>query len=530
MMSPTIVFWALLAIAIFGVLARVARTPYPIVMVLGGALVAVVPGLPRVQLPPDFVFLVMLPPLLFAGGWTTDVRNFKRFLEPILLLAFGLVIFTTITVAYFAHAFIGLPLAAAFVLGAILSPPDAIATEAIGESVPFPLAIATILSGESLVNDATALVIYRFAVAAVVTGTFSLATAAWQLVYVSIVGIAIGLAIAEVAGRIQIALRRRGLVDDVTATIVSLATPFLAYLPAEAAHVSGVLAAVAAGMSLSRRSADLFDGEMRVTAGGAWGVAVFALNGVAFLAIGLQLPSLVAGLSAYRPATLATYGAITSGIVIASRFVWIFGSVFIRRTLGRLRGFREARLTWRGMVVMSWAGMRGIVTLAAALALPAATRDGTPFPGRDLILFLAFVTIVVTLVGQGLTLPFIMRKLDVVEDQDDGTDIARGRVGAAVAARERLRELEADFESVEEWTIAGRLIAELDQRIDHFGRDAGAGLDGVAAHERDLALRRELYGVERAALSKMRHSGEITDRAYRDLTYEIDLAEARLGV
>jgi len=311
---------------------------------------------------------------------------------------------------------------------------------------------------------------------------------------------------------------------------VSLATPFLAYLPAEAAHVSGVLAAVAAGMSLSRRSADLFDGEMRVTAGGAWGVAVFALNGVAFLAIGLQLPSLVAGLSAYRPATLATYGAITSGIVIASRFVWIFGSVFIRRTLGRLRGFREARLTWRGMVVMSWAGMRGIVTLAAALALPAATRDGTPFPGRDLILFLAFVTIVVTLVGQGLTLPFIMRKLDVVEDQDDGTDIARGRVGAAVAARERLRELEADFESVEEWTIAGRLIAELDQRIDHFGRDAGAGLDGVAAHERDLALRRELYGVERAALSKMRHSGEITDRAYRDLTYEIDLAEARLGV
>ena len=527
--EPTIVFWTLLAIAVFGVLARVTRTPYPIVMVIGGALVALIPGLPRIVLPPDIVFLVLLPPLLFAGGWSTDFRSFKRFLEPILLLALGLVVFTTVVVAYVAHAYIGLPIASAFVLGAILSPPDAIATEAIGETVPFPRGIGTILSGESLINDATALVIYQFAVAAVMTGTFSLAAATLQFVYVSVGGIAIGIAIAEIAARVQIWLRRRALVDEVTAAIVTLVTPFIVYLTAQGAHTSGVLAAVAAGIALSRRSGDMFDGEMRITAAGAWGVLTFILNGIAFLAIGLELPSVLAGLSAYAPTTLAAYAAVACGIVIASRFVWIYVSVYTRRAFGRLRGFDRSRITWRGMFVMSWAGMRGIVTLAAALALPTGMASGAAFPARDLIVFLAFATIVVTLVGQGLTLPFVMRALDVVDDTDDGAELARGRVRAASAARARLRELESGFATVDEWTIAGRLIAELDQRIEHFGRDKATATDDVAVHERDVALRRELCNVERAALADMKESDELTDRAFRDLQWEIDLAELRLG-
>lgn len=254
MQGSTIVFWTLLAIAVFGIASRALRLPYPIVMVVGGAMLAFVPGLPSIRVPPDLVFLVLLPPLLFGGGWQTDPREFREFLEPILLLALGLVIFTTVVVAYFAHAFMGLPLAAAFVLGAVLSPPDAIATEAIADEVPFPRSLNAILSGESLINDATALVIYRFAIAAVLTGTFSFGLAALQFAYVSVAGIAIGIAIARVAGWVLIRLREAKAVDSVTSTIVTIVTPFLVYLPAEALHASGVLATVAAGITLGRHS------------------------------------------------------------------------------------------------------------------------------------------------------------------------------------------------------------------------------------------------------------------------------------
>jgi Na+/H+ antiporter len=531
-LGPVVVFWALLAIGIFGIVARLTRVPYPIVMVIGGATIALIPNIPPIHLPPDIVFVLLLPPILFAGGWTTDVRAMKRSLEPILLLALGLVAFTTAVVAIVAHAYVGLPLASAFVLGAILSPPDAIATEAIGESVPFPRGIATILSGESLINDATALVIYRFAVAAVATGAFSLAGATLDFFYVAIAGIAIGLAVAEVAGRIQIYLREKGLVDDVTATIVTMVTPFVAYLPADAAHASGVLAAVAAGISLNRRSDRMFDGQMRLTASGAWGVMIFTLNGVAFLSIGLQLDSVLAGLSAYRPMTLACYALATCGVVIASRFVWIFASVYTRRAFGRLKGLDAKNVTWRGLFVMSWAGMRGIVTLAGALALPATLQNGTPFPDRNLIVFLAFTTIVVTLVGQGLTLPFIMRALDVVEDgADDTSDMARARVEIARAARSRLRELEADFTTQEEWTIAGRMIAALDQRIDHFGDGPTPtiGTEEIATQDRDRSIQRELATKQRDTLAELRGTGAITDRAFRDLQWEIDLLELHLG-
>jgi CPA1 family monovalent cation:H+ antiporter len=532
MTGPTIVFWTLLALAFFGILARVTRIPYPIVMLAGGALVALIPNIPPIHLPPDVVFFVLLPPLLFSGGWTTDVRSFKHYLEPILLLALGLVAFTTVTVAIFAHAFIGLSIGTAFVLGAILSPPDAIATEAIGESVPFPYGLATILSGESLINDATALVIYNFAVAAVMTGAFSLAHATLDFAYVTIAGIAIGLAVAEGASRLQVALRKRGFVDDVSATIITLVTPFLVYLPAEAVHASGVLAVVAASIALSRRSGVMFDGEMRLVAGSAWGVAVFALNGIAFLAIGLQLDAVIAGLAAYKPATLAFYAIATSAIVIGSRFAWIYISIYTRKAFGRLAGFDNPKVTWRGMFVMSWAGMRGIVTLACALALPATMPSGGGFPDRDLIVFLAFTTIVVTLVGQGLTLPIIMRRLDVVEDDGDvRAQIGRARLRVAQAARARLRELESGFTSQAEWTIAGRLIATLDQRIEHFGDGVTPtlGPENVTILERDREIQRELSTSGREALAEMVRAGDITDRVYRDLQWEIDLLDVHLG-
>ncbi len=531
MQRDTIVFWLLLATAVLAVAAKRLRLPYPIAFVIGGIVLALVPGLPDVSLDANLVFLIFLPPLLFGNAWTTDWREFKANIGPIGLLATGCVLFTTAAVAYVAHYWIGLPIAAAFVLGAIVSPPDAVATEAVAEDLTLPRRIVTILSGESLINDASALVIYRFAIVAVVTGAFSWAGAVVQFFYVSVVGIGMGLLVGWIFVRAQELLNDKGLADELIDTTLTLIAPFVSYLPAEAVHASGVLATVASGFYISRRAPIILSSDSRIAASSVWNLLFFVLNGAVFILIGLELRDILARLTAYPLSLLLAWGFGISVLVIVLRFAWIFPAAYLRRAIVRavLRRPVEAA-PWQWTVVLSWAGMRGIVSLAAALALPQVTADGGPFPGRDLILFLSFCVIAVTLIGQGLTLPWLIKTLRVTERDQSVRMETEARIFALTAARKHIATLEPTFQSVQQWEVAGRLYAAYDQRIAHFE----AHLDGIRDDEQIASVRieheldHEAVAAERSALLALRREGKITDEIYRRLEWEVDLAESRL--
>src|SRR5471032_92600 len=381
----------LLTVAVLAMLARKLHIPYPILFVIGGLLLGWLPGLPKVTLNPELVFFLFLPPLLFPAALFTSWRDFRLNLRPISLLAIGLVLFTTVAVAYLAHYFMHLPLAAGFVLGAIISPPDAIAATAIAERLKVPRRIVTILEGESLVNDATALVAYRFAVLAVTTGSFSLAHAGGQFFVVGIGGILTGLAIGWLAQQFH----KR--VDDAPIEItVSLLTPFAAYLVADDLGVSGVLAVVTAGLYLGRRLPELLTFKTRLQGGPVWEMVEFLLNGFVFILIGLQLPQVLHALSSHDISIhqLIGYALFISLAVILIRILWVFPAAYLPRLLFKGIRDRDPYPKWQHVTIIAWTGMRGVVSLAAALAIPL-TMDGTPdsppFVDRDLILFLTFI-------------------------------------------------------------------------------------------------------------------------------------------
>src|SRR5882757_276977 len=423
----------LLAVAIFGLVARKLHIPYPILFLIGGLVIGWIPKLPPVRLSPDLVFLFFLPPLLFPAALFTSWRDFRANLRPISLLAIGLVLFTTVIVALLAHYFLKLPLAAGFVLGAIISPPDAIAATAIAERLNVPRRIVTILEGESLVNDATALVAYRFAVAAVVTGSFSLAVASVQFFIVGIGGILVGLGV----GWLAVWFHKR--VDDAPIEItVSLLTPFVAYLSAERLGVSGVLAVVTAGLSLGWRMPELISYRTRLQGGPVWAIVEFLLNGFVFILIGLQLPEILHRIhehSEYTVRALTGYALVISVALILIRILWVFPATYLPRLIFKKLCAKDPYPNWRHVTVVAWTGMRGVVSLAAALALDDA------LPGRDLILFLTFMVILATLVVQGLSLPALIRWLGIKDDGAAEREEREARLQANRAALARLDEI-----------------------------------------------------------------------------------------
>src|SRR5580692_5897594 len=361
----------LIAVAVIALLARKLHIPYPILFLIGGLLIGLLiglfPELPKVRLNPELVFLFFLPPLLFPAALFTSWRDFRANLRPISLLAIGLVLFTTVAVAFLAYYFMDLPLATGFVLGAIISPPDAIAATAIADRLNVPRRIVTILEGESLVNDATALVAYRFAVVAVLSGSFSLAHASGQFFVVAIGGILVGLAVGWLAQQFH----KR--VDDAPIEItVSLLTPFAAYLLAERLKVSGVLAVVTAGLYLGRRMPELLTFKTRLQGGPVWEMVEFLLNGFVFILIGLQLPEVLHALSGHEIPIhqLVWYALLISLAVILIRILWVFPATYLPRLLSKKIHERDPYPSWRHVTIISWTGMRGVVSLAAALALP----------------------------------------------------------------------------------------------------------------------------------------------------------------
>jgi CPA1 family monovalent cation:H+ antiporter len=442
------------------------------------------------------------------------------------MLAVGLVTATMVTVAVVAHLLVDdMSWSAAFVLGAIVSPTDPVAAVEIAVRVRAPRSLVTIVEGESLVNDSTGLIAYKFAVAAAVSGAFSLPDALLEFVLGAAGGVAIGLAVG-----LAIAELRRRLDDAPTEIAVSLLTPYFAYLPAEAIGASAVLAAVTAGLYLGWRSPELITPSTRIQAVGFWEILVFSLNAVLFVLVGLHLPSVLDGLVGYSTLELTWWAALVCGTVILTRFAWIFPLTYLPRLLVA-RHAREPAPDPRLAGLIGWSGMRGAVSLAAALAVPLHTDSGAPFPQRDLIVFLAYSVILVTVVGQGLTLGRLIAWAGLYDDEETTAEQeARARIAAASAALSRLDDL-AD----EDWVRAEtheRMRALYDYRIRRFEsqldeEDDGEIEQGSQAYQR---LRRTVLEAERAEIIRQRNRGLITDDIMRRIERDLDLEDARLEI
>jgi CPA1 family monovalent cation:H+ antiporter len=393
-------------------LASRIRIPYPIVLTLGGAVMSAIKGLPAIGLDPQLVFTIFLPPLLFGGAYRTEWPSFRARFRAISTLAIGLVLATTAAVAALAHFYFGMSWATGFVLGAIVSPPDAVAAVAITQRLGVPKAIITILDGESLVNDASGLTAYRLAIAAVMTGVFSLKYAVFEFIYVVLTGILLGLAAGFIGVGLFRYLARMTRDDRTTLIAVTLLIPYAIYLPTERLHSSGVLATVTAGIFIGHHASSLFQKDQAEYGLAVWEAVEYFLNVLVFILIGLAIPRAVSGLSGYSPSTLALYAIALAATMIIVRMLWMYPGAYLPFLIPRIRR-REYHPPLRGVTLIGWTGMRGVVSLAAALALPMTTSQGEHFPDRSLIIFLTATAIFSTLVVQGLTLPWVIRLLGV---------------------------------------------------------------------------------------------------------------------
>jgi Na+/H+ antiporter len=511
-------------VAALVVLSRKLALPYPIVLVLAGLVLSFIPRLPTVRLNPDVVFYFFLPPLIYPAALFTSWRDFRRNLRPILLLSIGLVLFTTVVIAWVAHALVpSMPWAAAFALGAIVSPPDAIAATAVLRRLLVPHRIEVILEGESLVNDATALVALQFAVAALVTGSFSLNAATGRFVIVALGGIGFGFLVGFIMRWVQ-----RHLDDPPVQITISLLTPFAAYLPAERLHLSGVLAVVTAGIYLGWHSPLIVTARYRLQAFAFWEATVFLLNGFVFITIGLQLPEILRALNGESLVGLINNAILISAAVVFVRIAWVFPATYLPRLLFKNVCASDPAPSWRNSAVIAWSGMRGVVSLAAAFALPLTLTNGVAFPARNYILFFTFAVILATLVLQGLTLPILIRQLGVEDDGGTDAEERTARLQANRAALDLIEELANECGVPDE--VADRLRVEYRERMAELERceDDEDDRSGEIATPHYRRLQQEALNVERQTIIRLRNERVINDDALRRIQRDLDLAEARL--
>jgi monovalent cation/hydrogen antiporter len=521
MREPELLLLVLMvAVGGLSMLAGTVRVPYPILLVLGGLVLGFVPGMPSAELPPDLVLVLFLPPLLYQAAFFSSPRDLRANARPITLLAVGLVLVTICAVATVAHTLVpGLPWAAAFALGAIVSPTDPLAATAIARRLGVPRRLVTVLEGESLVNDATALVAYRLAVGAVVAGSFTLWAAGLQFVSRGIGGVAIGLAVGWL-----IAEARRRIEDPVVEIVLSVVTGYAAYLPAELLGVSGVLAAVTAGLYVGWHAPELASPSTRLLGFSFWEVLVYLLNAVLFVLVGLQLNLILTGVSGSSAVVLVGQAALVAAVVIGVRVGWGFTVPYLVRVLDRRPAQVARRVGPRERLVSSWSGMRGAVSLAAALALP------EDFPQRNLILFVTFGVILATLILQGLTLPWLIRRLGVHRDDSEAQEELRGRLRATDAALARLEELAG-----EGWTrddTVERMRGLYQFRRRRLKARAGYLADD-GAQDRSLAyqrLVRELLEAQRREIVRLRNRGEISNEVMHRIERDLDLEDSRLEI
>lgn len=518
----------LLFIIAFGQLARKIGTPYPIVMIIGGLLLGFVPGIPRFTLDPDLIFLVVLPPLLYSSAWLTSWRDFRFNLVSILFLAFGLVGFTVLGVALVTpRVLAGFDWRLGMVLGAVVAPTDAIAATAIARRIGLPSRIVDVLEGESLINDATGLLALEFALAIVLSGHApTVSTGLFTLAWLVIGGVGIGLLV----GKLAYLLERR--IDDGPIEIaLSILVPYAVYFLADAVHASGVLAVVACGLFLTRRSAHMFSPTVRIQIWSFWQSFTFVLNGLVFVLIGLQLPWILASIHGSSFRSLAIDGAIFSLLLIILRMIWVFpGAHLAHFVRNRFDHQHEKSLDARQVFVLGWTGMRGVVSLAAALSLPIVLADGTPFPQRDVMVFLTFCVILVTLVLQGITLTPLVRRLGLAGAAGPNCEEREARRLVTEAA---LEHLESARPQIEEEALDSEHEDIYEDLIGHY-RHRLASLNAgeedqqhAIHHQRFIDVSRETTQVERETAVRLRNEGRINDQVLRRIERELDLNESR---
>jgi CPA1 family monovalent cation:H+ antiporter len=516
----------LVVIAAIALVARRLNIPPAILLVLTGVILALVPGLPQVSFAPEIVLLLILPPIIYSSAVAMSWREFRFNLRPISLLAVGCVVFTTILAAAAVHWMLGLAWPVAFVLGAIVSPPDAVAPLSIARGMQLPRRILVILEGEGLANDATALILYRFAAAAVSLGVFSLGHAALMFVAIIAGEILWGIGVGWVMLRL-----RRWVGDPRIEILLSLLTPFVAYLPPEQLGGSGVLATVTAGLYISWNGLRLISAATRLQGIFFWDFLIYLVEGMVFLITGLQARRMLAGVGSYSLSDLTESAVIVSAVVIVARFVWTYPATYIPRWLSASLRRKDPSPPWQWPFVLSFTGVRGIVSLAAALAIPLQTAGGEPFPDRDLILFLTFFVILVTLVGQGLTLPAVIRALGLAnagrrEHHADATEEFEARRQAVAAATEQLKQLAAQRALPQ--AVVTPLLAALHDRFNNLEHR----IDGVDSHRKVVELYDDieltLIGAERRVVNDLYRDGKLKDEARRRIERELDLREEGL--
>ena len=516
----------LLFVVVFGFLAQKLHLPYPIVLVIAGTLLGFVPGIPSIKLDPDLVFLVILPPLLYSAAWLTSWREFSYSLVSILLLAFGLVAFTVFGVAAGAHwLFPGFDWKIGFVLGAVIAPTDALAATTIAKRIGLPKRIVDILEGESLVNDASGLLALEFGVAMVYSNQApSVSAGLLRLAYLVVAGIAVGVITGWIVDRVE-----RRIEHAPIEIAISIFVPYAAYLTAESIRASGVLAVVVCGLYLSRRSSEFFSPTVRLQAWAVWDSLTFILNGFVFVMLGLQLPHILVAIHDYTTRQLLMYGGLFSALVIVLRMIWAFpGALLAQWIRTRLLHQKELVFVPKGVLIVGWTGMRGVVALAAAISLPQVLENGQPFAQRDLIVFLAFSVIFVTLVLQGLTLPPLVRALGLADASGRNIEEESARrqmLEAALAYLQTSREEDGPELGAFYEDLAGHYQHRLTAlSAEEDNENAGT----ITDHQRHRQLVLESLRIERQTAVRLRNERKISDETLRELERELDLKETDL--
>ena len=520
----------LLAVAAVGALGKWAPLPLPLLLVAAGVLLGYVPGFGSFAVEPELFFLLFIPPLLFADGWLIPKRDLINVLRPVLLLAFGLVLATTLVVGYLLHWLAPeLPLAVGFALGAVVSPTDAVASVAVMEKLKVPPRVTHIVNGESLINDASGLVAFKFAVAAVVTGAFSWSEAGVQFVVLSGGGFALGLAVAWLIGHLRVALKRFCIDDPTIQTTLSVLTPYAAYLAAEGLHVGGILAVVAAGLYAGVHDTRHLDTPTRLHSWEVWRMLLYVFNGLVFLLLGVQLHQAFAGMTRTSAPELAGYALAIAAAVVIVRVLWVFPGAYLPRLLSKRIRSREAAPGPRLVFLVGWAGIRGSVTLAAALSIPLLTASGAPFPGRNLVILLASSVIVITLLLNALTLPLFIRWFGIRASGPAETEERAARIATAQAAADAIRRELPRLQRPEEVDFARRLLAEYEQRLHDHTANSERRTRLAALRDAEKRIRLAALSAERDELMQLRDGDVINDEVLRVVQTDIDHAESLLA-
>jgi len=518
------------AMALLFLLSQRWKISYPIFLVIGGLGISFIPGMPAINVNPDIVFLIFLPPLLFEAAWYTSWNQFWKWKRSIFSLGFGLVLITSVAIAYFSVSIIpGFTLALGFLLGGIISPPDAVAASSVLKGVSMPKRGLTILEGESLVNDAASLTVFRFALAAILTGQFVLQKAATDFLILSVMGVVVGLVIGHI---LYFILRYWAKSSSIT-TPITLIAPYLMYIVAEEFHWSGVLAVVSGGLFLSFRSGDFLNYHTRIQAKEVWATVGFLLNGFVFILIGLELPVIVNGLEGYSMDEAIKYALMISLIVIVARIVLVYASAFIPRMLSPRIRKREKSPGLKLPFIIGWAGMRGVVSLASALAIPLTLNTGEAFPHRNMILFITFIVILVTLVFQGLTLPVFLRLLKVEEVDEHVPEAEQIESIRLQLAKECVVYLDDKYSTeMSQFETIARIKEQMERSIRATERSLSEQsqkeeVTSVRKLYRDIML--ELIAFRRAGLKKMKATKKFDHEVIMDMENSLDLEEARLN-